>query len=118
VGDIRTTDDGAEVIHVKGKGGKERSVPIKAQPLSVIETYLGNRAIRFPDAVKHRAAGAGSGLSQWPANAPLFVGRDGDRITRERCSHESSGPSNAPVPMPNPCRVPWFMDCASWSSPR
>ena len=25
IGDIRTTDDGAAVIHVKGKGGKERS---------------------------------------------------------------------------------------------
>jgi integrase len=30
VGDIRTTDDGAAVIHVKGKGGKQRSVPIEA----------------------------------------------------------------------------------------
>jgi integrase/recombinase XerC len=27
VGDIRTTDDGAAVIHIKGKGGKERSCP-------------------------------------------------------------------------------------------
>jgi integrase/recombinase XerC len=30
VDDIRTTDDGAAVIHVKGKGGKGRSVPIEA----------------------------------------------------------------------------------------
>jgi integrase/recombinase XerC len=33
IGDIRTTDDGAAVVHVKGKGGKERSVPIEAEPL-------------------------------------------------------------------------------------
>jgi integrase/recombinase XerC len=31
VGDIRTTDDSAAVIYVKGKGGKERSVPIEAE---------------------------------------------------------------------------------------
>lgn len=34
VGDIRTTDDGAAVMHVNGKGGKERSVPIEAELLS------------------------------------------------------------------------------------
>jgi integrase/recombinase XerC len=37
VGDIRTTDDGAAVIHVKRKGGKDRSVPIEAELLSVID---------------------------------------------------------------------------------
>src|SRR5258708_6860461 len=36
VGDIRTTNDGAAVIWVKGKGGKERSIPIEAELLSVI----------------------------------------------------------------------------------
>jgi site-specific recombinase XerD len=40
VGDIRTTDNGAAVILVRGKGGKERSVPIEAELLSVIEAYL------------------------------------------------------------------------------
>ena len=34
VGDIRTTDDGTAVTHVKGKGGKERSLPIEAELLS------------------------------------------------------------------------------------
>jgi len=53
VGDIRTTDDGSAVIYVKGKGGKERSVPIEAELLSVIETYLDSRAIRFPGALVH-----------------------------------------------------------------
>src|SRR5206468_4731667 len=48
IGDIRTTDDGAAIIHVKGKGGKERSVPIEAELLSVIEAYLDSRARRFP----------------------------------------------------------------------
>jgi integrase/recombinase XerC len=81
VGDIRTTDDGAAVIYVNGKGGKERSVPIEAGLLSVIETYLRSRAARF-GATKGKADVASSGLSQWPTRSPLFVGRDGERITR------------------------------------
>ena len=32
VGDIRTLDDGSAVINVKGKGGKERNVPIESAP--------------------------------------------------------------------------------------
>ena len=47
VGDIRTTDDGAAIIRLKGKGGKERSVPVQSELLSVIETYLDSRAIRL-----------------------------------------------------------------------
>jgi integrase/recombinase XerC len=82
IGDIRTTNDGAAVIHVKGKGGKERSVPIEAELLVVIEPYLTSRAARFPAAVKHKSEDVGSALSRWPARAPLFVGRDGERITR------------------------------------
>jgi integrase/recombinase XerC len=82
VGDIRTTDDGAAVIHVKGKGGKERSVPIEAELLSVIEAYLDSRARRFPGGTNRKTDVPGSALAQWPATAPLFVGRDGERITR------------------------------------
>jgi integrase/recombinase XerC len=82
VGDIRTTDDGSAVIHVKGKGGKDRGVPIEAELLSVIEAYLDSRAIRFPGAARRNAHGVGSALSRWPARSPLFVGRDGERITR------------------------------------
>jgi integrase/recombinase XerC len=71
IGDIRTTDDGAAVIHVKGKGGKERSVPIEAELLSVIATYLDSRAAHFPGATKRQSDVAGSALSRWPARSPL-----------------------------------------------
>ena len=104
VGDIRTTDDGAAVIHVKGKGGKERSVPIEAELLSVIEAYLDSRAIRFPRAVRRKATATASGLSQWPAQSPLFVGRDGERITRGtlqsriKRAFKRAGPDAQPVP--------------------
>ena len=70
------------MIHVKGKGGQHRSVPIEAELLSVIETYLNSRATRFPAATKGKADSAKSALSRWPARSPIFVGRDGQRITR------------------------------------
>ena len=80
VGDLRRTDDGA-IIHVRGKGGKDRRIPIEPALVGVIEHYLDTRAARFPAAAKHRSSPAG-GLAAWPAGAPLFVGSDGDRITR------------------------------------
>jgi site-specific recombinase XerD len=104
VGDIRTTDDGSAVIHVKGKGGKDRSVPIEAELLSVIEAYLDSRAIRFPGDTKRKADGGGSALSRWPGRSPLFVGRDGERITRGtlqsriKRAFKRAGPEAQPVP--------------------
>lgn len=103
VGDIRTTDHGAAVIHIQGKGGKQRSVPIEADLLAVIEAYLDSRALRFPDTEKRRAT-AGSGLARWSARSPLFVGRDGQRITRGtlqsriKRAFTRAGPDAQPVP--------------------
>jgi integrase/recombinase XerC len=104
VGDIRTTDDSAAVIYVKGKGGKERSVPIEAELLAVIEAYLDSRAIRFPGGTKRKAGDDTSGLSRWPTRSPLFVGRDGERITRGtlqariKRAFKRAGPEAQPVP--------------------
>jgi site-specific recombinase XerD len=103
VGDIRTTDDGAAVIHIKGKGGKERSVPIEAELLAVIQTYLDSRALRFPGSETRRAT-TGSGLMRWSARTPLFVGRDDQRITqgtlqsRIKRAFKRAGPDAQPVP--------------------
>jgi integrase/recombinase XerC len=107
VGDIRTTDDGAAVIHIKGKGGKERSVPIEAELLSVIHIYLESRALRFPGA-RMRRVRAGSGLAQWSGSAPLFVGRDGERITQGTLQSRSVR-SNALAPTHNASPAPWCM---------
>jgi site-specific recombinase XerD len=80
VGDLRRTDDGA-VIHVRGKGGKDRRIPIEAPLVEVLEHYLDSRATRFPATAKKRSSpGGGSGAR--PTAAPLFVGADGERITR------------------------------------
>ena len=94
----------AAVIHVKGKGGKERSVPIEAELLSVIETYLDSRATGSPVRRKRKADIADSALSRWPARSPLFVGRDGERITRGtlqsriKRAFKRAGPDAQPVP--------------------
>jgi integrase/recombinase XerC len=104
VGDIRTTDDGAALIRVKGKGGKERTVPVEGELLSVIDIYLESRATQFPDALKRKAATPGPALSRWPVRAPLFVGRDGERITRGtlqsriKRAFKRAGPDTQPVP--------------------
>jgi integrase/recombinase XerC len=99
VGDVRTSPTGA-VLHVHGKGNKDRSVPVEPALLSVLQTYLDSRARRFPQSVK---PGTAAGLSRWPARAPLFVGRDGARITRGtlesrvRRAFRRAGPDAQPV---------------------
>lgn len=79
VGDIRVTEDGG-VIHVRGKGNKDRRIPIERSLVEVIASYLDSRAMRFPATTKRRSDA--SGLAAWPAEAPLFVGRGGERISR------------------------------------
>jgi integrase/recombinase XerC len=62
IGDLRRTGDGA-VIHVRGKGGKDRRVPIESVLVEVLERYLDSRATRFPATAKRRSSPAGD----WPA---------------------------------------------------
>lgn len=79
VGDIRRSPDGA-VIHVRGKGNKDRRVPIESALVDVIEDYLDSRHLRLPSTAKRRSPTRE--LAAWSPNTPLFVGADGDRITR------------------------------------
>jgi site-specific recombinase XerD len=79
VGDIRTTDEGG-VIHVRGKGVTDRRIPVEEKLIEVLDSYLDSRAVRFPGAMKRRPTVGG--LAAWAATAPLFVGSDGERITR------------------------------------
>ena len=79
VGHIRLTDEGG-VIHVHGKGNKDRRIPLERALIHELEAYLDSRQSRFPGSTKRRPTNAG--LAAWPATAPLFVGSDGQRITR------------------------------------
>ena len=60
IGDLRRTADGA-VIHVRGKGNKDRRIPIEAALVDVIEHYLDSRHHRLPTTAKpplpHRGTG-------------------------------------------------------------
>ena len=79
IGDIRRTDDGG-VLHVHGTGNKDRRIPFGRELLDVLEQYLQSRAVRLPQA-RRRPPGADA-LSSFSPRAPLFVGADGERITR------------------------------------
>jgi integrase len=58
VGDLRPSHDGA-VIHVRGKGGKDRRIPIEAPLVEILERYLNSRATRFPATTRQRSPGRG-----------------------------------------------------------
>lgn len=79
IGDLRIHDaERGGVLHVHGKGNKDRAVPIESGLVAVLSTYLASRAARFPSPGR-RDAGE---LPRWPTSAPLFVGCDNERITR------------------------------------
>jgi site-specific recombinase XerD len=76
---IRRIADGA-VIHVRGKGNKDRRIPIELALVDILETYLNTRRARFPTSTRRRSPV--EGLAGWPQDSPLFVGANGERITR------------------------------------
>ena len=58
IGDLRRTDDGA-VLQVRGKGDKDRRIPVVAVIVDILEHYLDSRAARFPAAAKRRSPTGG-----------------------------------------------------------
>jgi len=106
-------DDGSAGINVKGKGGKERNIPIETALLDVIGTYIDSRAARFPQGKERTSSPTSTPLSGWPHSAPLFVGRDGERMTRGtlqsriKRAFKRAG-TRAPYP------APW---CTAFASP-
>jgi site-specific recombinase XerD len=77
------------VIQVRGKGDKDRRIPVEAVLVDVLQHYLDSRKIRFPN-ITGRCSPTG-GLAGWPADAPLFVGGDGHRITRGTLQYRVPG---------------------------
>jgi site-specific recombinase XerD len=80
VGDIRRTQDGA-IVEIRGKGGKDRRVPVENSLVEILECYLLSRSIRFPGTAT-AIRSAADHLAAWRSNTALFVGTDGNRITR------------------------------------
>lgn len=81
IGDVRRTVGGGGVLHVRGKGNKDRRIPFSSDLLDVIEEYLRSRTARFPPA-RRRSRDTDDALNVFSPAAPLFVGADGERITR------------------------------------
>lgn len=79
VEDIRRAE-GWAVIEVRGKGRKDRRVPVEQCLVDVIDGYLESRLSRFPPPTAQRLADAKS--YEWPPQTPLLVGIDANRMTR------------------------------------
>jgi integrase/recombinase XerC len=83
VGDVNRTP-GAEGFKVVGKGNRERFVPTERALLDrVLTPYLDTRRARFPETARRRGVPADASPWEWWApDAPLFVGRGGERLTK------------------------------------
>ena len=78
IGDLRRTDDGA-VIHVRGKGDKDRRIPIEAALVDVLEHYLDSRNTDY----RHRQTPLPHrGTGRLAAERTAVRRHDGQRITR------------------------------------
>lgn len=74
----------APVLRVLGKGATEREIPLEDSWTAIVGRYLEERYTRFPPARRHARAGRDD-LAIWeryPPSDALFVGADGQRITR------------------------------------
>lgn len=85
ISDVRLAEDGA-VIHVHGKGRKDRRIPVESALVEAMERYLDSRAAKFPRSTRRGSSPAG-GFAAWPPAAPLFIGLDGQRLTRGALQH-------------------------------
>lgn len=68
------------MLHVRGKVNKGRRIPVGQELLEAVDDYLRTRTTRFPQT--RRRASSGDALSSFSPTAPLFLGADGERITR------------------------------------
>ena len=90
------------VLSFTSAANAARTAPCRSRPISYrlsrTTSTVGLAASPTP-----RDSQADGGLSRWPANAALFVGRDGERITRGtiqsrvRRAFRRAGPNAQPV---------------------
>ncbi|WP_242676703.1 tyrosine-type recombinase/integrase [Rhodococcus sp. ABRD24] len=86
IGDVRTAADAsggaAKVILVRGKGSKERVATAEPALVAALSGYLESRIDRFPGSTKRRVSADATPWQHFRSADPLFVGADGERITR------------------------------------
>ena len=68
------------LIRVKGKGRKERIVPVGSKAVEAIKRYINEGAKYIPSPLMGEGKGGG-GQRVFPSDAPLFLNKSGHRIT-------------------------------------
>ncbi|UCG74589.1 MAG: tyrosine recombinase [Gemmatimonadota bacterium] len=93
--DLQSLDLRARQIRVVGKGRKERIVPVGGPAAAAIEAYLPERRrflesrSRRPDSGRRQSAGGSVGAVDM--GAPLFVSRQGGRLSRRQIQRVVTG---------------------------
>lgn len=84
IGDFspRHDEPDAMTVTVLGKGGKYRVLTSEPALTKVLETYLTTRARHFPDTMPVGRRRQRNPWKKYDPSQPLFVGADGQRITR------------------------------------
>jgi site-specific recombinase XerD len=87
IGDVMR-EPGNEALRFLGKGSKERMFPVEPVLIEgIIGRYLDSARKRFPNLAKKRVKPDASPYDWWDADQPLFLGRTGERITREQLKY-------------------------------
>ena len=74
-------------LRIRGKGDADRTVPLDPGMLGLLEDYLATRGERFPAQPKKRQTTEGTPWrKRYASSMPLFVGRDGERLTESALS--------------------------------
>lgn len=84
IGDFTARHDepGAMTIRLLGKGSKYRHATAEPELTQILEKYLASRAKRLPDTVPDGRRKKRNPWRRFGPEQPLFVGADGQRITR------------------------------------
>jgi integrase/recombinase XerD len=74
---------GERRLRVRGKGDRDRRVPVEDGLETVLDGYLSTRRERFPhQANRRKLPDDPRAVDHFPTTAPLFVDRQGDRMRR------------------------------------
>jgi integrase/recombinase XerC len=112
IGDLRRTAEGA-VIHVRGKGSKDRRIPIETALVDVIDQYLDSRQYRLPP-------NAAPPLGDWPPGHRKHRCSSTQGVSALRagpCSTASCAPSRKPASTANEPTGRWCTGCVTRSPP-
>jgi site-specific recombinase XerC len=112
VGDLRVTEDRGGVLHVRGKGNKDRTVPIEAALIDVITAYLTGRAARFPATPVAAPARSSSTAGRPTPHCSLATTATESRAEPYNTAY--CAPSSSPAPTPTTPRAP---SCTHYDTP-